>query len=131
MTLEESKEIVLITTPPQPRSKLLAMTLPFVPGGPDASMNGLSNSSFPWTVMARLGCMRTPEKRQDTAALVTAEMRRSTDPCSVRAGGRDAEGFTERGGLYPSAAQNRLRAGLLRKAAAVLFGRAKKMPTPA
>src|ERR1043166_2888305 len=36
------------------------MTLPLVPGGPDASMKGLSNSMRSLTVMARLGCMGNP-----------------------------------------------------------------------
>src|SRR5438552_11736472 len=67
--------MVLITTPPQPRSKLFAITFPLVPGGPDASMNGLSNSSLPLTVMARLGCMDTPERRTRIPRLRSREQR--------------------------------------------------------
>ena len=40
MTLEESREIVLATTPPQPRSKARAMTFPLVPGGPEPRTKG-------------------------------------------------------------------------------------------
>src|SRR3954468_18835444 len=61
MTLLESSEMVLITTPPHPRSKLFAITFPLVPGGPDASMNGFSNWMRSLTLMARLGCMRNPQ----------------------------------------------------------------------
>src|SRR5256885_11713857 len=51
MTLDASSEMVLITTPPQPRSNDRAMTLPLVPGGPDASRNGFSNRIRSCTTM--------------------------------------------------------------------------------
>src|ERR1041385_5895060 len=52
MTFDASSANVLATIPPQPRSKDRAITLPFVPGGPEPSTNGLSNF-MPLTVMLR------------------------------------------------------------------------------
>src|SRR5215468_8284933 len=74
MTWLASSANVLATMPPQPRSNDRAITLPFVPGGPDPSTNGLSNF-MPLTVMLRsvtsppgCGC-REPE----TAGLAQPE----------------------------------------------------------
>src|ERR1051325_3708536 len=52
MTFDASSANVLATIPPHPRSKDRAITLPFVPGGPEPSTNGLSNF-MPLTVMLR------------------------------------------------------------------------------
>jgi hypothetical protein len=54
MTLEASRLMVLMTQPPQPRSKLLAMTRALVPGGPEARTNGFWNF-IPLTTMERSG----------------------------------------------------------------------------
>src|SRR5882672_5001904 len=53
--------MVLQTTPPQPRSNDLAITLALVPGGPEPSRNGLSNS-IPVTVVFREG-MKPPASK--------------------------------------------------------------------
>src|ERR1051325_3447234 len=52
MTFDASSANVLAPIPPHPRSKDRAITLPFVPGGPEPSTNGLSNF-MPLTVMLR------------------------------------------------------------------------------
>src|SRR5690242_21133633 len=54
MTLDESRLIVLATTPPHPSSKALPMTLAFVPGGPEPMTKGLGNL-MPLTVVSSVG----------------------------------------------------------------------------
>src|SRR5262245_3699919 len=56
MTLLESRLMVLMTIPPQPRSYDLAITLALVPGGPEPRRNGFSNST-PLTVTCSDGAM--------------------------------------------------------------------------
>src|SRR5262245_50687601 len=65
--------MVLMTQPPQPRSKLLAMTRALVPGGPDASTNGFSNR-IPFTSMLRsTSAMEDPFSLGETGCLAHRE----------------------------------------------------------
>src|SRR6218665_143807 len=56
MALLASRLIVLQTTPPHPRSNERAITRALVPGGPEPSKKGLSNS-IPLTVVFKEGVM--------------------------------------------------------------------------
>src|SRR5579859_1184432 len=91
MTFEASRLIVLMTQPPQPRSKLLAITRPLVPGGPLARMKGFSNS-IPWTVVLRVGLAialslhglhRLAEGLQALGDLVLGDVQGGGDPDGV------------------------------------------------
>src|SRR4030081_123980 len=59
MTFEASRLTVLAITAPQPSWKALAITFRFVPGGPEAMINGLGSLS-PSTVIDRVGILLFP-----------------------------------------------------------------------
>src|SRR3954468_25008728 len=68
--------MVLQTLPPQPRSNDFAITFALVPGGPDPSRNGFSNS-IPLTVTFSAGAMETPQELRCVDRGVS-----SKQPCS-------------------------------------------------
>src|SRR3990167_4789874 len=72
MTFELSREIVFATTPPHPASKALAITRPFVPGGPEPMTKGLMNFiPFTSTASVPLAMCVPPNRSPSSEAPMT------------------------------------------------------------